>query len=104
MATGNDFLLDAAAAEPRFIPLASVHPDMGAAAAVDELERVKARGARGVKLHPDFQRFIVDREDMFPVYEACAALGLRFCSMWATRTATRPRLRACGTSPSACPR
>ena len=76
VATGNDFLLDAAAAEPRFIPLASVHPDMGAAAAVDELERVKARGARGVKLHPDFQRFIVDREDMFPVYEACAALGL----------------------------
>ncbi len=74
--TGNDFLLAAAAAEERFVPLASVHPDMGISAAVDELERVKACGARGVKLHPDFQRFVVDREDIFPIYEACAELGL----------------------------
>lgn len=75
-AAGNDFLLAAAAAQPRFVPLASVHPDMGAEAAIAELERVKALGAKGVKIHPDFQRFVVDREDMFPVYRACAQLGL----------------------------
>lgn len=44
--------------------------------AIDELHRVKALGLMGVKLHPDYQEFFVNDPQVFPVYEAAAALGL----------------------------
>lgn len=73
---GNDFLLGAAKADPDFIPFASFHPDMGEKEAAAELERVAALGARGIKLHPDFQRMYVDDERLFPLYRKCAELKL----------------------------
>jgi predicted TIM-barrel fold metal-dependent hydrolase len=71
---GNNFLLESAKAESRFIPLCSFHPDMDYGEAVKELERVKKAGAKGIKLHPDFQHFPIDREDIFPYYAVCAEL------------------------------
>ena len=44
--------------------------------AVDELHRIRALGLRGVKFHPDYQEFFVNDPQVFPVYEAAAALGL----------------------------
>jgi len=73
---GNNFLLKAAKADSRFIPLCSFHPDMDFDEAVRELERVKKEGAKGVKLHPDFQHFPIDRDDVIPLYEVCAELKL----------------------------
>ena len=35
-----------------------------------------ALGLRGVKFHPDYQEFFVNDPQVFPVYEAAAALGL----------------------------
>ncbi|MBQ8780847.1 MAG: amidohydrolase [Oscillospiraceae bacterium] len=52
----------------------TVHPD--AEDALEELERVKALGLKGIKLHPDYQGFFADEEKMFPIYEKCAELGL----------------------------
>ena len=52
----------------------SVHPD--AQDALIELERIKSLGLKGVKLHPDYQGFMVDDEKMFPIYSKCAELGL----------------------------
>jgi predicted TIM-barrel fold metal-dependent hydrolase len=52
----------------------SVHPFGEDAPA--ELERIKALGLYGVKLHPDYQDFFVDDKAAFPVYEKCAELGL----------------------------
>jgi predicted TIM-barrel fold metal-dependent hydrolase len=43
---------------------------------LDELERIKALGLYGIKLHPDYQQFFVDDEKVFPVYEKCAELSL----------------------------
>lgn len=73
---GNNFLLESARNESKFIPLCSFHPDMDYNEGLKELERVKNEGAKGIKLHPDFQNFPIDRENIFPFYEACAALKL----------------------------
>lgn len=73
---GNDFLIDTAKADARFIPLASFHPDMGFDAAVAELERCKALGAKGVKIHSDFQRFFVDDTNAMEIYKEAARMKL----------------------------
>ena len=44
--------------------------------AFDELERIKALGLRGVKLHPDYQGFAVDDLKMKPLYRKISELGL----------------------------
>ena len=41
-----------------------------------ELERIKAAGLKGVKVHPDFQEFRADVESMDPVYAKMAELKL----------------------------
>ena len=44
--------------------------------ALDELERIKELGLKGVKLHPEYQDFFVDDERLKPVYEKISELGL----------------------------
>ncbi len=58
----------------RVISFGSIHPD--SEDALSELERIKALGLKGVKLHPDYQDFIIDEERLFPIYEKCAELDL----------------------------
>ena len=52
----------------------SVFPD--SPDALYELERIKSLGLKGVKLHPDYQRFCVDDEKMKPIYKKISKLGL----------------------------
>ncbi len=52
----------------------SVFPD--APDALEELERIKSLGLKGVKLHPDYQGFSVDDEKMKPIYKKIGELGL----------------------------
>lgn len=72
---GNDHLLDLAREDKRFLPLCSVHPAMEAKAAVAELDRCFQRGARGVKLHPDFQRYYADDERAVALCRYIASCG-----------------------------
>ena len=58
----------------RIYAFGSVHPD--APDALEELERIKALGLDGVKLHPDYQEFFVDESRMATLYEKMAQLGL----------------------------
>lgn len=44
--------------------------------ALEELERIKDLGLKGVKLHPDYQGFFVDDEKMKPIYKKISKLGL----------------------------
>lgn len=44
--------------------------------ALHELERIKALGLKGVKLHPDYQGFSVDDEKFIPLYKKISSLGL----------------------------
>ncbi|MBE6852160.1 MAG: amidohydrolase [Ruminococcus sp.] len=57
-----------------FYPFGSIHPL--AEDRLEELERIKALGLFGVKLHPDYQNFMVNDEFMIPVYKKCSELGL----------------------------
>jgi len=61
-------------AEPSIIPFAGIHP-------FDPdwktwLHRIKREGFRGIKLHPDYQRFFVDDYRLEPFYQEVARLGL----------------------------
>ncbi|RIL05339.1 MAG: amidohydrolase [Proteobacteria bacterium] len=61
-------------ARDRFVPFASVHPrDAGWRA---KLRGFAARGARGVKLHPEMQRFAPDDPEAMEIYAECERLGL----------------------------
>lgn len=44
--------------------------------ALFELERIKALGLKGVKLHPDYQGFQADDPDLRPLYRKISSLGL----------------------------
>ncbi len=44
--------------------------------ALDELERIKELGLKGVKLHPEYQDFFADDERLKPIYEKISKLGL----------------------------
>lgn len=52
----------------------SVHPD--APNALEELERIKDMGLKGVKFHPEYQNFFADDEKMKPIYKKISSLGL----------------------------
>ncbi len=73
---GNDFIIDSANSDSRFIPLCSFHPFMGYDEAVSELERCKALGAKGIKIHSDFQKFYVDDQNAMEIYKEAARLEL----------------------------
>lgn len=60
--------------DPDIVAFGSIHPD--APDALEELERIKDAGLKGVKLHPEYQGFFVDDEKMKPIYRKISQLGL----------------------------
>ena len=60
--------------EKSIFAFGSVHPD--AENALEELERIKAMGMKGVKFHPEYQNFFADDEKMKPIYKKISSLGL----------------------------
>ena len=67
----NDFIAGCVKKYPdKFIGFAAMHPDFGDVSA--ELDRAVSLGLKGVKLHPDFQRFNADDEKAMAIYEAAA--------------------------------
>jgi predicted TIM-barrel fold metal-dependent hydrolase len=64
----------------RFWSYGSIYPKTTSAeelaAVLSELERIKALGLFGIKLHPDYQTFYPDDESIFPIYEKCSELSL----------------------------
>lgn len=52
----------------RLIGFAALHPD--SERIVQQVEEALQMGLTGVKLHPDFQEFLIDDERAFPIYEA----------------------------------
>lgn len=60
--------------DPAIVAFGSVHPE--APDALEELERIKAAGLKGVKFHPEYQHFYADDEKMKPIYRKISDLGL----------------------------
>lgn len=64
----NTFISSQVAAHPdRLIGFATMHPQYPRIA--QEIERAIGLGLRGVKLHPDFQKFMLDDPEAYPIYE-----------------------------------
>ena len=61
---------------PRRIASRAVDTLSHASGGLEELERLKAAGIKGVKLHPEYQGFYVDDPRMKPIYRKISELGL----------------------------
>ena len=68
----NDFA--ASVNKDNIVSFGSVYPE--ADDALEELERIKELGLKGVKFHPEYQNFYVDDEKMRPIYKKIGELGL----------------------------
>lgn len=67
----NNFLADSMKAYPdKLIGFMALHQDMEDPAT--EIDRAITMGFKGIKLHPDFQKFAIDDPKVFPIYEAAA--------------------------------
>ncbi len=63
----NEFILSQVAQESRFFGFGTVHAGMDDL--MDEVDFICRTGLRGIKMHPDCQKFPIDDERLFPVYE-----------------------------------
>jgi predicted TIM-barrel fold metal-dependent hydrolase len=70
----NDFIIGEVSRESRFIGFGTLHPDFAGADA--EISRIRDAGLRGIKLHPDFQRFAIDDEKMDSIYDRLSDEGI----------------------------
>ena len=70
----NDFIAETCRAHPELIGVGTMHPDY--TDFEGEVARMKELGLRGVKLHPDIQRFDLDDPRLMPLYELMSAEGL----------------------------
>jgi uncharacterized protein len=61
-------------ASKKIIPFPSVYPN--GPDALNQIEEVSRRGFRGIKLHPYYQKFVVDDENLFPLYQKVEEEGL----------------------------
>lgn len=65
----NRFILDASRQSAgRIVPFAAIHPDVEDMAGT--VNGIVTRGFKGVKIHPDMQRFAVDDPKLDPMMEA----------------------------------
>lgn len=70
----NRFIAEKCREYPQFVGLGAWHQDVeDIAGEMDEIQRL---GLKGIKLHPDFQRFQIDDPKMLPVYEEAQRRGL----------------------------
>jgi len=64
----NDFILQQTQLHPEFVGFGTVHAAMENL--TDEVHRIMNMGLRGIKIHPDSQRFHIDDPRLYPMYEA----------------------------------
>ena len=71
----NNFIARSVAEQPeKLIGFGTMHPDHPEME--KELDRILSLGLRGVKLHPDFQRFMLDAPSAIRLFEAMAERSL----------------------------
>ncbi len=63
----NEFIAEQVELQPRFIGFGTLHADMPQLA--EEAEWILEQGLKGIKMHPDSQRFSIDDPRLFPIYD-----------------------------------
>ena len=64
----NSFILEQAQLHPSFIGFGTVHAAMENLS--EEVDWIMSAGLKGIKMHPDSQRFPIDDLRLYPVYDA----------------------------------
>lgn len=65
----NDFIIESVKKYPEMIGYMTLHPDMDSSEIAEETERCRAEGLKGIKLHPDFQKFYIDEDKAHKIYK-----------------------------------
>lgn len=63
----NDFIVEQVKQHDCFVGFGTIHAEMDGIC--EEVERIMKLGLRGIKMHPDSQRFPIDDLRLFPAYE-----------------------------------
>jgi hypothetical protein len=63
----NKFIADECGKHPEFVGFGTAHPDSEEISA--DINQLKELGLRGVKIHPDFQKFDMDSPAAYKIYE-----------------------------------
>lgn len=64
----NSFILEQVGLHDNFVGFGTLHADMDGL--MEEVDWILSNGLRGIKMHPDSQRFPIDDPRLFPVYDA----------------------------------
>lgn len=65
----NKYIVSETEAHPEFIGFMTLHPDMDEEDMDSEIRFAISHGIRGVKLHPDFQKFAIDEPRAEKIYK-----------------------------------
>lgn len=65
----NEFILSEIEKHKEFIGFMTLHQDMNKEDMEKEVAWAIEKGFKGIKLHPDFQKFKIDDENVFKIYE-----------------------------------
>lgn len=65
----NEYILSEAKLHKEFIPFMTLHQDLTEQEIADEVDWCVKNGFKGVKLHPDFQKFYIDDEKVEKFYK-----------------------------------
>jgi len=76
----------------RIIPFPSFHPTDREL--LPHIDRIKAEGFKGIKMHPYYQQFFLDDPKLYPAYEKISDLGL-ILIMHTGFDIAFPRIRRC---------
>ena len=68
----NEFIRRECETHPEFIGFITLHQDLSEEDIAAEVDMAIANGMRGIKLHPDFQKFYIDGEEAEKFYRAVA--------------------------------
>lgn len=63
----NQFIVQQVAEHKEFYGFGTLHADMDNMN--EEIDYMESVGLKGIKIHPDFQKFPIDDERLFPVYD-----------------------------------
>ena len=65
----NKFILEEKTKHNEFIGFITLHPDMSSDEIKEEIEFALNNDFKGIKLHPDFQKFYIDEDRALKIYE-----------------------------------
>ena len=66
----NDFIIEECNIHREFIGFGTLHPETENID--EEIEKIISNGLKGIKIHPDFQKFNIDDDKAFEIYEKVA--------------------------------